>query len=207
MFYNSVSKICVPSYWAVNLLVIYYFFVLECPAGGFKCDDGRCVPEHAFCNAVRDCSDGSDEKEVVCKRGRPKAHHHPPPQLELGPASALALALEPEPELELELELEPELKLDGSGFCPVRCANGRCRSAAILCTDSDGCGDRSDETHCQICRKSIVQQLCHYSRIRLHHPRDRSSGLPVISASLRGARGNICALRASQIALIAGVAA
>ena len=34
-----------------------------------------------------------------------------------------------------------------------------------------------------------------------------SSSSPVISATLRGARGNICALRAAQIALIAGVVA
>ena len=37
-------------------------------------------------------------------------------------------------------------------------------------------------------------------------PPDISSSPPVISATLRGARGNICALRAAQIALIAGVA-
>ena len=38
-------------------------------------------------------------------------------------------------------------------------------------------------------------------------PPDISSSPLVISATLRGARGNICALRAAQIALIAGVAA
>ena len=69
-----------------------------------------------------------------------------------------------------------------------------------------------------------------YSVIRLYHPRiyppaayighfrpepnfyiikppDISSSPPVISATLRGARGNIGALRAAQIVLIAGVAA
>ena len=46
-----------------------------------------------------------------------------------------------------------------------------------------------------------------YSRIRLYHPRDITSSPPVISATLRGARGNTGALRAAQIALIAGVAA
>ena len=38
-------------------------------------------------------------------------------------------------------------------------------------------------------------------------PRDISSSSPVISATLRGARGNMCALRVALIALIAGVAA
>ena len=38
-------------------------------------------------------------------------------------------------------------------------------------------------------------------------PLDILSSLPVIPATLRGARGNICALRAAKIALIAGVAA
>ena len=38
-------------------------------------------------------------------------------------------------------------------------------------------------------------------------PPDTSSSPAIISATLRGARGNICALRAAQIALVAGVAA
>ena len=40
----------------------------ECPGTSFKCDDGTCVPEHAFCNSIVDCKDGSDEPEAACKR-------------------------------------------------------------------------------------------------------------------------------------------
>lgn len=42
--------------------------VADCPGNGFKCHDGTCVPEHAFCNSIVDCSDGSDEPEQACKR-------------------------------------------------------------------------------------------------------------------------------------------
>ena len=76
-------------------------FVSECPGNGFKCNDGTCVPEHAFCNSIVDCSDGSDEPDITCKREyRPK---NPQEQ------------------------------------CPFKCRNGRCRSAAVLCTGTDGC--------------------------------------------------------------------
>ena len=44
-------------------------------------------------------------------------------------------------------------------------------------------------------------------KLSITKPPDTSSSPPVISATLRGARGIICALRAAQIALIAGVAA
>ncbi|XP_057372464.1 low-density lipoprotein receptor-related protein 2-like [Daphnia carinata] len=40
----------------------------DCPGNSFKCNDGTCVPEHAFCNSIVDCSDGSDEPEQACKR-------------------------------------------------------------------------------------------------------------------------------------------
>ncbi|VDP76034.1 unnamed protein product [Echinostoma caproni] len=38
----------------------------RCPSGQRQCRDGRCLPEHYFCNGRPDCADGSDEDPAIC---------------------------------------------------------------------------------------------------------------------------------------------
>lgn len=40
----------------------------KCPADTFQCYSGQCLPAYVFCNAVEDCTDGSDEDELACER-------------------------------------------------------------------------------------------------------------------------------------------
>ncbi|GIY11308.1 hypothetical protein CEXT_162791 [Caerostris extrusa] len=42
---------------------------IPCDGHSFRCASGQCVPAYAFCNAVVDCLDGSDEDFAVCERG------------------------------------------------------------------------------------------------------------------------------------------
>ena len=79
-------------------------------------------------------------------------------------------------------------------------------------------GDRKDSTFGGTVKSGYVIQGMYHPTAYIGHfrpepnfymikPPGISSSLPVTSATLRGARGYICALRAAQIALIAGVAA
>ncbi|KAK6638294.1 hypothetical protein RUM44_008723 [Polyplax serrata] len=93
-----------------------------CPKDTFQCANGRCLPKYEFCNAIPKCGDGSDESSPLCR-----SH-----------AFNRYLGL-------------MRTRITDS-YCPFQCANGRCRSSAIVCSGRDGCGDNSDEAHCSVCR-------------------------------------------------------
>ncbi|CAG4984191.1 unnamed protein product [Parnassius apollo] len=42
---------------------------LDCAVDELRCDDGRCVPDTAWCNGVRECADGSDEASCPLPEG------------------------------------------------------------------------------------------------------------------------------------------
>lgn len=39
----------------------------SCDSQAWQCKSGQCLPQYAFCNAVPDCLDGSDEDEEICE--------------------------------------------------------------------------------------------------------------------------------------------
>lgn len=193
-----------------------------CHPGAFECADGQCLPAYVFCNAVEDCSDGSDEREQLCDRSslaasRPAERQHDrlapdnddhrkSADQPAGAASGESRRAEkpgadnqsPLVKLNREsinkmlaaLNLAPRtpesrgrrqdrqqqtrarrarllagaqqhsqgrrehVRAHEPAECPrwaFTCHNGKCRSSAILCSGVDGCGDQSDENHCEVC--------------------------------------------------------
>ena len=49
-------------------LNIFLIIGIPCDDKAFRCKNGQCLPQYAFCNAVQDCIDGSDENEEICEK-------------------------------------------------------------------------------------------------------------------------------------------
>lgn len=157
-----------------------------CHPRAFQCADGQCLPAYVFCNAVEDCSDGSDERPQLCERhhdrrpadnddDRKLAARAPPPTGQPKPHDQSPLVKvnrESINKMLAALNLAPRtpasrgqrqarrrasrehVHADQPAECPrwaFTCRNGKCRSSAILCSGVDGCGDQSDEDHCEVC--------------------------------------------------------
>lgn len=148
----------------------------SCDAKAFRCQNGQCLPQYAFCNAVEDCVDGSDEVEETCENNnmaqistavvsatsRQRKYHK---KFQMGTNSlGRAASNEDDPYRNSATTTTPgnstnnSVAMGGGDNTPFKCpkssftcANGKCRSTAILCSGVDGCGDGSDEDRCEVC--------------------------------------------------------
>ncbi|UYV64084.1 hypothetical protein LAZ67_2006519 [Cordylochernes scorpioides] len=48
---------------------------ITCDGHAHRCRNGQCLPQYAFCNAVTDCADGSDEDLDTCEQGEKCPSH------------------------------------------------------------------------------------------------------------------------------------
>ncbi|XP_071050664.1 uncharacterized protein [Onthophagus taurus] len=65
----------------------------QCPPHTFQCNDGKCIPEYEFCNAIIGCKDASDEPPHICKnRTKKKTFDYCPLQCGNGRCRSNAIA-------------------------------------------------------------------------------------------------------------------
>lgn len=119
-----------------------------CTADQFRCKSGRCVRLSWRCDGEGDCSDYSDEEdcEDSGKHGQWRALFS---ELESVLSSAVSFIISKIPHSGIP-QCSPDQFL---------CGNGRCIGQRKLCNGANDCGDGSDESPAQNCRKLIVLDL------------------------------------------------
>lgn len=103
---------------------------VNCMKNEFRCGNGRCVPAHWQCDNEKDCSDGSDEDEHVCRKITGYG-------TQTCKTSFIILMF-------------PDQKVCGTDEFTCRSTPGECVPLTWMCDDNPDCSDASDEKACSM---------------------------------------------------------
>ena len=135
-----------------------------CPADGFKCGSGMCLPKLFVCDGDKDCPDGSDETNCATNSTQQPLFDvtensmdletgvtvEPGQISETTTESVVEVTTDPEKSTEYDGHVTTEAKLSGV-TCPAngfQCDNGMCLPKLFVCDGDEDCPDGSDETNC-----------------------------------------------------------
>uniref|UniRef100_A0A8D8Y150 Very low-density lipoprotein receptor n=1 Tax=Cacopsylla melanoneura TaxID=428564 RepID=A0A8D8Y150_9HEMI len=121
----------------------------HCSTSEFQCPSGECVHKSYQCNGVRDCKDGSDERDCPCKiyEFQCSSDKH---CIHLNHVcNGYADCQDGSDEMSCSSNSVPTCFVD-----EFECSGGGCVPECLRCNGWNDCSDGSDEKNCEKCEPS-----------------------------------------------------
>ncbi|KAG5899801.1 hypothetical protein JTB14_010241 [Gonioctena quinquepunctata] len=118
---------------------------VTCMKDEFKCKTGKCIPSHWQCDNDKDCTDGSDEDELLCQK---KVCNLDEFTCKSSPGECVPLTWMCDDHPDCSDGSDEKSCNETCRSDEFTCKNGKCIQKRWVCDVDNDCGDNSDEENC-----------------------------------------------------------